>query len=308
MGQRTRQGGPLKEESQTRVDEGLPAWVRFLLVPKSDDDEPPTSLIRQVSASVEDQPAGINRAAGIFRQDHREQARRRPRLRYQRSQARVRPYLLNLEQACELGLINSREYQDAREDLYLTALPVTLERFGFAAQFFAAGQIIREWSGAETPEGHQNNWTIEHERGLRQAILDRGPVAVQFRQHDGGQLHRWQGADQPVDDQPRFHPAVASRRRTCRHPGAAHPGRAELAVPDPNLRPFPQDVLRRHRGRRRRQHHGATFQPTNVIAPPTFSPGAGLGGSGLIPGVTPRPVHITGNPGLQVSPGGSGSD
>ncbi len=51
-------GGPLKEESQTRVDEDLPAWVRFLLVPKSDAEESPTSLIRQVSASVEDQPAG----------------------------------------------------------------------------------------------------------------------------------------------------------------------------------------------------------------------------------------------------------
>src|SRR5262249_35549836 len=49
------------------------------------------------------------------------------------------PYLLKLEQAVELGLINSREYQDTREDLYLTALPVTLERFSFAAQFFAAG-------------------------------------------------------------------------------------------------------------------------------------------------------------------------
>src|SRR5262249_30356145 len=36
-----------------------------------------------------------------------------------------RPFRLKMEQAVELGLINSREYQDAREDLYLTSLPVT---------------------------------------------------------------------------------------------------------------------------------------------------------------------------------------
>src|SRR2546430_6264360 len=56
------------------------------------------------------------------------------------------PYttLFRSEQAVELGLINSREYQDTREDLYLTALPVTMERFAFAAQFFAAGQADRK--------------------------------------------------------------------------------------------------------------------------------------------------------------------
>src|SRR5262245_53945872 len=37
------------------------------------------------------------------------------------------PYLINLEQSCELGLFNSRDYQDQRENLYLTALPVSLQ-------------------------------------------------------------------------------------------------------------------------------------------------------------------------------------
>src|SRR5262245_26381716 len=40
-----------------------------------------------------------------------------------------RTFLIKLEQALELGLINSREYQTRREQLYLAALPVTLERF-----------------------------------------------------------------------------------------------------------------------------------------------------------------------------------
>src|SRR5262249_11161963 len=68
------------------------------------------------------------------------------------------PYLLNLEQACELGLINSREFQDRREALSLAALPVTLERFAFAAQWFATEQAIREASGRDTPDGHTNRW------------------------------------------------------------------------------------------------------------------------------------------------------
>src|SRR5262249_1729504 len=76
------------------------------------------------------------------------------------------PYLLKLEQAVELGLINSREYQDAREDLYMTALPVTLERFSFAAQFFAVEQAIRQWAGRETVQGHQNNWILNSNTGF----------------------------------------------------------------------------------------------------------------------------------------------
>ena len=48
----------------------------------------------------------------------------------------LRGYRIKLDQAVELGLINGREFQDRREDLYLAALPVTLERFTFATQAF----------------------------------------------------------------------------------------------------------------------------------------------------------------------------
>jgi hypothetical protein len=58
------------------------------------------------------------------------------------------PFVLTIEQAMELGLINSREMQTRREDLYLSALPVTRERFAFAAQYFAVGQALRERSSA----------------------------------------------------------------------------------------------------------------------------------------------------------------
>lgn len=59
-------------------------------------------------------------------------------------------YLLTFDQACELGLLNSREYQDRREDLFLVALAVTGQRFSFAAQFFAGETFLREYAGSET--------------------------------------------------------------------------------------------------------------------------------------------------------------
>src|SRR3989442_10089415 len=75
-----------------------------------------------------------------------------------------RPYLLKLERAVELGLINSREYQDARENLYMAALPVATQRFSFAAQFFAFGQAFRQWAGIQTPPP-RNNWTLSSNIG-----------------------------------------------------------------------------------------------------------------------------------------------
>src|SRR5262249_17776724 len=71
--------------------------------------------------------------------------------------AKPKPYLLRVEQAVELGLINSREFQARREDLYLAALPVTRERFTFAAQYLAAGQAVRERSPILNPKTDEGN-------------------------------------------------------------------------------------------------------------------------------------------------------
>lgn len=75
-------------------------------------------------------------------------------------------YRVKLEQCCELGLINSREFQTKREDVYLAALPVTAERFAFAPQFFATEQAVREWAGSDVPEGLRNRWRIDNELGV----------------------------------------------------------------------------------------------------------------------------------------------
>src|SRR5262249_32433819 len=71
-----------------------------------------------------------------------------------------------LEQTCELGFMNSREFQTIREELYLTALPVTEERFAFAAQPFVFGQTIRERAGAQSPDGQTNAWISNATAGL----------------------------------------------------------------------------------------------------------------------------------------------
>ena len=77
-------------------------------------------------------------------------------------------YLITLEQAAELALFNSRDYQDRREDLYLSALPVTQQRFAFVTQFAAAGQAIREATGATVPGGPGSGWSVNTNGGASQ--------------------------------------------------------------------------------------------------------------------------------------------
>ena len=75
-------------------------------------------------------------------------------------QSDEKPFRLRLDQTVELALFNSREFQDRREDLYLAALPVTTERFSFAAQAMAAENVVREVTGRERVDGPGNRWRI----------------------------------------------------------------------------------------------------------------------------------------------------
>jgi hypothetical protein len=79
-------------------------------------------------------------------------------------------YLMTLDQAAELAMFNSREYQDQRETLYLAALPVTQERFSFTAQFFAAQEAARSYFGRNTPEGQKSQWTINSGAGFAKVL------------------------------------------------------------------------------------------------------------------------------------------
>ncbi len=91
-----------------------------------------------------------------------------------------RPFRLKLEQAVELGLINSREFQDRRETLYLNALPVTAERFAFSTQFFAAGQLIRERLGRRFPGGPANRWAANSNLGFGKIFSTGALLLFQF--------------------------------------------------------------------------------------------------------------------------------
>ncbi len=77
-----------------------------------------------------------------------------------------RLFRVKLEQSAELGLVNSRLFQDQREDLYMAALPVTQERFSFTAQFFDIENAFREWTGRNTPEGQHNRWRANSSGGF----------------------------------------------------------------------------------------------------------------------------------------------
>lgn len=69
-------------------------------------------------------------------------------------------YRIKLEQAIELGLLNGREFQDRREDLYLAALAVTTERFNFAAVGFFTKEAVRRSTGRALTNGGER-WTLD---------------------------------------------------------------------------------------------------------------------------------------------------
>jgi hypothetical protein len=219
----------------------------------------------------------------------------------------ARPYLLKLEQAVELGLINSREYQDRREDLYLTALPVTLERFAFAPQFFAVEQAVREWAGRETPGGKKNNWTLNSNAGVAKLFSTGALLLVNFANQTVFNLGGMAG--KPLT-------SVSTVNLDLVQPLLRGGGRAVTLEP---LTQAERNLLYEIRdfARFREEFYvaiagggggsitGANFQPTGVIAPNVFTPGGGFGNSGLNPGNFPN-LPLTSNPGLQVDTGPAG--
>ncbi|MGL6095678.1 MAG: TolC family protein [Fimbriiglobus sp.] len=89
-------------------------------------------------------------------------------------------YRLRLDQTIELAMFNSREFQDRREDLYLAALPVTLERFSFAAQAFATEQIIRESTGNLRTDGASNGWRVDSTVGASRRFATGGELMLRL--------------------------------------------------------------------------------------------------------------------------------
>jgi hypothetical protein len=81
-----------------------------------------------------------------------------------------KPFLLNLENIVELGFMNSRDFQTLREELYLTALAVTAERFAFIAQPFVTEQLIRQRAGSQTGTKPFSGWISNTTAGFTKAF------------------------------------------------------------------------------------------------------------------------------------------
>ncbi len=94
--------------------------------------------------------------------------------------ASPRPFLVGLEQVVELGFINAREMQTAREVLYLSALPVTAERFAFAAQPFLTETLFRERAGRQSVDGKTNDWESSGTFGFTKLFSTGGLLLFNF--------------------------------------------------------------------------------------------------------------------------------
>lgn len=215
------------------------------------------------------------------------------------------PYLLKLEQAVELGLINSREYQDARENLYLAALPVTLERFAFAPQVFAAAQALRTWAGRQTPGGSQNSWTLNSNTGFSKLFPTGALLLMNFANQT---VFNLAGTGRHVISQSTINLNLIQPLLQ----GAGYAVTLEpLTLAERRLLYAIRDYARFRKtfyvaiaGGGGGSITGGTFQPTGIIAP-TVTQGLGPTTAGLVPGSIPA-VPVTGNPGLRVGTGVSG--
>jgi hypothetical protein len=219
---------------------------------------------------------------------------------------RTRPYRITLEQANELGLFNSREFQDRRENLYLAALPVTEERFSFAAQFYLLGQVIREHTGSLTTNGKQNDWTANTGTGFGKLFSTGALLLFRF-------------ANQTVVDMSgsafRHTTSVSTINLDAIQPLLRGGGKAVTLEP---LTQVERNLVYEIRSyaRFRKEFYvsiagggggsisGGVFVPTGVITATGNAIGVGLGTSGIIPGVIP-PINTAG-PGLQDPPGLAG--
>ena len=98
-----------------------------------------------------------------------------------------RPYVLTIEQAFKLALINSRVYQFRLEQMYLTSLALTLQRFAFEPQFIAGLSPQTQTSGGGLAVNPGNSFLYRtKETGDPTSILNLGTVAGVGKLLSGG--------------------------------------------------------------------------------------------------------------------------
>jgi outer membrane protein TolC len=85
---------------------------------------------------------------------------------------------LTPERAVELGVINSREYALALENLYLAALALTLNRFEFDCHWFLTNSTLATWFGSGPTENNTLNTTSTF--GFTRNLYAGGQLVVDF--------------------------------------------------------------------------------------------------------------------------------
>jgi hypothetical protein len=195
-------------------------------------------------------------------------------------------YLMTLDQAAELAMFNSREYQDQRESLYLAALPVTEERFSFMGQAFVAGEAIRSYAGSHSTDGKTNNWSLNNGVGLSKVLPTGALLLFNF-------------SNQTVFDflNPKKTTSLSTLNFNAIQPLLRGGGQAvaleSLTLAERNLlyairnfARFRKELYVEIASSNGGAINGSAFQPTGVLSSNSGG-GAGFGSTGLIPGVIP---------------------
>ena len=186
-------------------------------------------------------------------------------------------FLLKMDQAIELGVINSPQYQSFREQLYLAALPVTQQRFSFAYQWAATADWIRDWAGGKTTGGPLNNWTGTSTIGFNKLATARC-WRRRLRQHHRLQFHRPDARpDQRFEHQPQpGRSRVPARRRQGGDSGTADPGGCNLFYQIRGYARF-REVQCRHRHRLKPAGQPGSASGSGTSSGPPISTLAALG-------------------------------
>ncbi len=132
--------GVISEKAQAAKLDGLPEQVSVSAGPESrffdpfDPDHPPLPPDDPVAHALMERVDG-KRGAHAWRKDGDPEALGNDSWRQFLPVGKSGEVVLDLKGAVRLGIHNSREYQQEREDLYLSALDVTFERFQFSPKF-----------------------------------------------------------------------------------------------------------------------------------------------------------------------------
>ncbi|MEX0586167.1 MAG: hypothetical protein WD176_05965, partial [Pirellulales bacterium] len=85
---------------------------------------------------------------------------------------------LSRERSVELAVLHSREYQDEREQLYSTALALTLNRFNFEIQWFGGNFTTFDHFGSGSADNEHNTLTTENRLGFTRLFGTGGQLTV----------------------------------------------------------------------------------------------------------------------------------